>query len=136
MNFGIGERIKAKRLELGLTQLELAKKMGYTSRAAICKVERGQDNITSDRVTKFANALGCSESYIMGWEDETGNKTPERQLLDIYARNIAKKQTDEADQMILDLLHNVSPEAKDSFVQLLKSLQPQSELPRLHSKKD
>lgn len=66
----IGERIKQKRIELGLTQLELAERMGYKSKAAICKVERGEDNITSDRVVRFANALGVSISYIMGWDDE------------------------------------------------------------------
>lgn len=38
----IGERIKARRLELGLTQEELAKKMGYTSRSTVNKVELGK----------------------------------------------------------------------------------------------
>lgn len=69
MSYGIGNRIKNRRIELGLTQEELAKRMGYTSRAAICKVESGSDNITSERVTKFANALGVSESYLMGWDE-------------------------------------------------------------------
>lgn len=69
MTYGIGARIRSRRIELGLTQEELAKRMGYTSRAAICKVESGQDNITSDRISKFANALGVNESYLMGWDE-------------------------------------------------------------------
>lgn len=69
MGLGIGNRIKRRRTELGLTQDELAQRMGYKSKAAICKVEGGEDNITSDRVQKFANALECSPSYIMGWDD-------------------------------------------------------------------
>ena len=68
MSYGIGKRIKERREELGLTQLQLAERMGYTSKAAVCKVERGDDNITADRVSRFANALNCSESYLMGWE--------------------------------------------------------------------
>lgn len=67
---GIGERVKNRRLELGLTQIELAKRMGYESKAAICKVERGDDNITLDRVSKFATALNVEPGYLMGWNEE------------------------------------------------------------------
>lgn len=69
MALGIGKRIKQKRLELGLTQMELAQRMGYTSKAAICKVEKGDDNITTDRVKKFAKALDVTEAYLMGWSE-------------------------------------------------------------------
>lgn len=131
-----GIKLKQLRNKVALSQTEAARRLGI-SKQTLYKYEKDiVTNIPSDVVERMAKLYETTPAYIMGWEDETGNKTPERQLLDIYARNIAKKQTDEADQMILDLLHNVSPEAKDSFVQLLKSLQPQSELPRLHSKKD
>lgn len=66
----MGERIKKRRLELQLSQTELASRMGYKSRAAICKVETGEDNITADRITKFATALNTTESYLMGWDEE------------------------------------------------------------------
>ena len=131
-----GIKLKQLRNNVTLSQTEAARRLGI-SKQTLYKYEKDiVTNIPSDVVERMAKLYETTPAYLMGWEDETGNKTPERQLLDIYARNIAKKQTDEADQMILDLLHNVSPEAKDSFVQLLKSLQPQSELPRLHSKKD
>lgn len=68
MVLGIGKRIKERREELQLTQMDLAKRLGYTSKAAVCKVERGDDNITADRVSKFAKALNCSEAYLMGWD--------------------------------------------------------------------
>lgn len=35
----IGERIKKRRLELGMTQDELAKKLGYKSRSSVNKLE-------------------------------------------------------------------------------------------------
>lgn len=69
MEYGIGKRIKKRRTDLGLTQSELADRMGYKSKAAICKVENGEDNITSDRISKFADALECSPAYLMGWEE-------------------------------------------------------------------
>ncbi len=106
MELGIGKRIKEKREQLGLTQLELAHKMGYKSRAAICKVEKGEDNITSDRVTKFANALGCSEAYIMGWEEKEANTTRNTEFIELFK--------------------NADPVVQESVVNLLKSAQPKS----------
>ena len=65
----IGERIKQRRLELGLTQTELAHKMGITSKTTICKAETTDFNPTTDRVREFAKALECTPAYLMGWED-------------------------------------------------------------------
>jgi len=67
--YSIGERIKQRRKELGLTQGELAERMGYKSKSAICKVETVEDNITTDRIMDFAKALECSPAYLMGWKD-------------------------------------------------------------------
>lgn len=36
----IGERIAKRRLELGYSQTELARRMGLTNRSTICKVEK------------------------------------------------------------------------------------------------
>jgi len=64
----IGERIRERRIELGLTQLELAHKMGYKNKSAICNVEKRGDNITSDRIEKLATVLECTPAFLMGWE--------------------------------------------------------------------
>ena len=66
----VGERIYQRRKELGLTQEELGKRLGY-GKSAVCRVEKEGNNITSDRIIKFANALECSPSYLMGWEDKS-----------------------------------------------------------------
>ena len=71
MELGIGKRIKKRRTDLELTQDDLARRMGYKSKAAICKVENGEDNVTLDRISKFAQALECTPAYLMGWEDIT-----------------------------------------------------------------
>lgn len=67
----IGERIKLKRKELGLTQTELAQRMGLTSKTTICKAETVNFNPTMDRVREFAKALECTPGYLMGWDDES-----------------------------------------------------------------
>ena len=66
----VGERIKARREELHLSQGDLAKLMNV-SRQAISKAELHDNNITTDKVRKFASALGVSESYLMGWGTES-----------------------------------------------------------------
>jgi len=66
----IGERIKSRREELGLTQTDLAIRMGYKSRAAICNVEKDKEDLTTTRIRKFAEALECTPAYLMGWEEQ------------------------------------------------------------------
>lgn len=65
----IGERIKSRREELGLTQEELAKKMGYKTRNAIYQYEQ-VDNMKLSLAEKFAKALDVPVSYLIGWEEE------------------------------------------------------------------
>ena len=74
----VGERIKKRRIELGLSQADLAKKMGYADKTAVCKAETTGDNITTTKVSKFAKALNCSSSYLMGWEDPSPDITLEQ----------------------------------------------------------
>lgn len=64
----VGERIKELRTNLGLTQEELAYKIGYKSRATVNKIESGEREITQSMIVKFANALHVTPSVIMGWE--------------------------------------------------------------------
>ena len=65
----IGQRIRNRRIELGLTQDEVAQKTGYKSRSSINKIECSR-NLPLTKVEKMASALECSPSYLMGWEDE------------------------------------------------------------------
>ena len=50
----IGKRICARRKELGMTQEELAKRMGYKSKSTINKIENGTNDIPQSKVVKFA----------------------------------------------------------------------------------
>ena len=64
------DRIRQRRLELGLTQLEVAKRIGLTTKAAVCKIEKQGNEVTLKNVERFAKALNCSPAYLMGWEEE------------------------------------------------------------------
>lgn len=66
---GVGERIKQRRKELGISQDELAKRMGYTSRSTIAKIESGANDVTQSNIVKFADVLNTSIAFLMDWND-------------------------------------------------------------------
>lgn len=67
----IGERIKERRIELGMTQDELAKIVGYKSRSSINKIELSRD-LPLKKVSLIAAALDTPPGYLMGWESIDG----------------------------------------------------------------
>lgn len=83
----IGERIKDKRIELGLTQEDLANRMGYKSKSTINKIEMGVNVMPVPKVAAFAAALGTTPTWLMGWDDEETVLPDDRALLDAYHRS-------------------------------------------------
>lgn len=67
----IGKQIRERRTELGLTQDELAKKLGYKSKSSINKIELGVNDIPQSKIEQFAKALDTTPAYLMGWETKT-----------------------------------------------------------------
>lgn len=70
--YNLGEIIKKRREELGMSQDELAKKLGYKSRSSIYKIEIGENDIPHSKLESFAAALKVGHGYLLGWEDENG----------------------------------------------------------------
>ncbi len=62
--------IKSRRLELRLTQSELAEKLGYSDKSAIAKIESGKVDLQQSKIVAFAKALETTPSILMGWSDE------------------------------------------------------------------
>ena len=62
-----GKRIKMRRVELNMTQEELAKKVGYTSRSSINKIELGLVDLPQSKISLIATALSVSPAYLVGW---------------------------------------------------------------------
>ena len=78
----VGERIRDRRIELNMTQEELGKKVGYTSRTTVNKVESGISQLNQKKVVLFANALGVTPAYLMGWETESTEEKTLAKLID------------------------------------------------------
>lgn len=65
----IGKRIMERRNELGMTQEELALKMGYKGKSSINKIEMGINDIPQSKIALFAEVLRTTPAYLMGWEE-------------------------------------------------------------------
>ena len=72
----VGDNILYMRKQLGWTQEELAKRMGYKSKSTINKIEMGINDIPQSKIAQFAAVLGTTPAQLMGWETE--NKTEEK----------------------------------------------------------
>ena len=101
----IGERIRQRRQELGLTQEELAHRLGNKSRASVCTVENDKEDLTTTRIKQYADALDCSPSYLMGW---TGKEEQAEKIREAYINDTLTSE----DRELLDLYHIASPEAR------------------------
>ena len=112
----IGERIKQRRLELGLTQTELAHRMGITSKTTICKAETTNFNPTTDRVREFAKALECTPGFLMGWEDAPLEESKPEPGDDKIAKAIE----------LYSRYENLPPEMQKEFQDYLAFLQSKS----------
>lgn len=113
----VGQRIREKRLEQGLTQTELALKMGYNGKTAVCMAERGGDNITTTKVEKFAKALGVSTKYLLfGDDDNIGHKINLDEIpLDAYEPEFVRQAI-----KFLQSYNQAIPEIRSAVDSLLK----------------
>ena len=67
------EKIRARRVALGLSQYALAKKTQYMSQSKIAKIESGKTKISLDDLLCIAGALETSAENLIGIEEEDHN---------------------------------------------------------------
>lgn len=65
-------RIKFYREQLELSQLDLAKRMGYKNKSSISRAENGSD-IKPKTLVKYAKALNCTVEDLMGIDSPKNN---------------------------------------------------------------
>ena len=122
----IYERIRILREAQGMSQYELALKVGYKGRSAISKVENGERDISQSMIAKYAEALGVTPTYLLfGVNDEVNVQTesspspndaslPEDVI--IYHRNgktVTKQFTKEQMDMLLTMIEAIPEKNKD-----------------------
>ena len=63
----LGHNIRMFRERLGLSQEELAKRLGYKDRSTIAKIENNVNDITQSKIMAIAEALQTTPAALMGW---------------------------------------------------------------------
>jgi transcriptional regulator with XRE-family HTH domain len=71
----LGERIAQARLQAGLTQKQLAERLGTTQRV-ITYWEREAVSLRADQLTQLTEALGVSADYLLGRDTKKRGKGP------------------------------------------------------------
>ena len=66
----VGQNIAAARKRAGMTQEELALRVGYKTKSAINKIELGIRDLPQKKIAAFAQALGVTPGHLMGWDAE------------------------------------------------------------------
>jgi len=103
------ERIKERREALGMTQDQLAERMGFKGKSSISKIESAGGSVTLKTIEKAAKALNCSTSYLMGWSD-----TP---------IPVLEKPEDQVIPSLDETPHRYSPEEVEKAMMLYKRYQ-------------
>lgn len=65
----INDRIRERRLSLGLTLLEIADFLGVKEATAQRYESGAIKSIGHETISRLSEILKCSPSYLMGWED-------------------------------------------------------------------
>ena len=109
----VGEKILFIRKQLGWTQEELARKMGYKSKSTINKIEMGINDIPQSKIAKFADVLGTTPARLMGW-----NETE----MDSQKNSPSKSsELSEGEKMLLDLFRRVPEDKQEIVLQMIRA---------------
>src|SRR5258708_39214260 len=69
LDIDIGRRIKLRRIQLGLSQSDLARKIGPVAFQQVQKYENGTDRVSASRLYLIAEALGVGIGFFYGLDD-------------------------------------------------------------------
>jgi len=97
----IGQKIKQRRVELNMSQAQLARKLDYKSRSSINKIELGYNDITQSKVVEFAQALRTSPAFLMGWEADNAYQYDCVKIAPYQTDNIEMSVNDNHNDLIL-----------------------------------
>lgn len=88
LDFYVGDRLKKRRLEVGMTQTELANHLGLTFQQ-VQKYEWATNRVAASRLYEIATILGTDLAYFFeGWQQVAGLPAPPQGPV---ARDLAKE---------------------------------------------
>ena len=118
-----GDRIKVLREKFGLTQEELAEKLG-TTKQTIFKYETNViTNIPSDKIEKMAELFGVSPAYLMGWDEDQTSGQNEGYYFDDEAAELAREVCEDPElRFVLKAKRDLSKDDFNVIVDMIRAL--------------
>ena len=109
--------------KLGMTQTDLAKKLGYADKSMIAKIEKGAVDLPQSKIIAFAEALDTTPSELMGWDDSPLGDYNENveylkdkpELLDLYKEIVANDQL----VLLFDKAKKLSPQDLEQILKII-----------------
>lgn len=111
----IGERIKQRRKEIGMSADKLAEKLGK-DRSTVYRYEKGDiENLPLDILVPIAEALRTTPQFLMGWEEEQKENpaiedgiSEKRQKLIDFAKTVPEDKV----ELVLKLMRTIVEDAQ------------------------
>ena len=114
----VGELIKKARIQKGMTQEELAERVGV-KKSAVAKWENGRvTEIKRSNMKNLADVLCLNPTQLLGdqYVDESHSKS------EIPANIVTRLEYDPQFSEVVKMLHELKPEQLSGFKAMLKSL--------------
>lgn len=106
----IYKNIKSKRIELNLTQSDLASLLGYADKSMIAKIEKGAIDLPQSKIMAFSKVLHIEPGELMGWDSEP------------IASSVAPMQLSAADQHLLNYYHLLNKDGQKKLCERAEEL--------------
>lgn len=114
-----GERLRRARMVKGYSQIELAKKLGYSDSSTIYKIEKGVQKIPYERIRQICDVLDIDYAYLtkgleMTLDNEGHTVVIEKHLTDKSRADMTSKA--------VDLIYKASEKQLEQIVKILEIL--------------
>ena len=97
----LGQRIRAERLKLNLTQAKLSEDVDI-SEAYMGQIERGERNLALDTLIRLANRVGASVDYLLKDSVDDSNDNILNQF-----RQLTENKSIEQKQLVIDVVKTI-----------------------------
>lgn len=123
----IGAIIRRRRIELGLSQEELAERCGFKSKSSINKMESGVQGLPQSKIIAVAKALETTPGYILGWEGVEDSQQQEYYTDEVTAQIAEDMATNPNLKMLYDVQRDMDPEDLQAMYSLAMALKRKTE---------
>ena len=94
----IGDRVRELREEKGMTQQELAERLGYKHKSSLAHIENNERDIPRSMVVKLADILETTPAYLMGWTEK--ESAPENDLKGTIIAKVNQLSDSQLDRLL------------------------------------